>query len=683
MMKRVWTVVSVVTFCMAAHCLIPLCTAAEPSGKTPERLRRADSFLGVHFDFHAGYDCTEVGKNVTPEMIQRVIDQVHPDYLQCDCKGHPGISSYPTKVGNPAPGFVRDQLKIWREVTARNGVALFMHYSGVWDNEAVKKHPEWARIDENGKRDERLTSVFGDYTRDLIIPQLRELADVYGVDGVWVDGECWATERDYGETAVKRFKAKTGITEIPKKPEDPYWFEWSEFNRQGFRDHIQEYASALHASNPSFQVCSNWAFSSHMPEPVSIDIDFISGDFSARNSVNAGRFEGRCMVHQGKPWDLMAWSFTWGPGIYSTKTIPQLQREAAVVLALGGGFQAYFPQNRDGSIRQWEWDANLMGEVAKFCRKRQDICHKAEPVPQIGLLYSGKAFYRMAQKVFSAYHGEQDALKGVLQSLLDSQNSVEIVMEHHLAGRIDEYPLIVFPEWEYVEPSFKNDLVDYVRNGGNLLIVGPSAARLFENELGVSFEGEASKKINGLSYGGWFAGIDSKSQVVRPGRDTESVGAMFENTRNDMSGPSSPAATIRRLGKGKIAAIYLNLGGSYLTTRTTVGRDFLNGVVRELFPEPLVQVYGSHTVDLQVNKKNGKLAVNLVNTGGPHEDDSIYVIDEIPPTGPLTVTIRSDAAPKNVLVEPDARPVHYQYTEGKIMFSLPYVEIHDIVVVEY
>jgi hypothetical protein len=26
-------------------------------------LRRAESFLGVHFDFHAGKDCREIGKN--------------------------------------------------------------------------------------------------------------------------------------------------------------------------------------------------------------------------------------------------------------------------------------------------------------------------------------------------------------------------------------------------------------------------------------------------------------------------------------------------------------------------------------------------------------------------------------------------------------------------------------------
>ena len=195
----------------------------QTTGKTyPERLRRADSFLGIHFDFHAGYDCTEVGKNVTPEMIERIIDLVHPDYIQCDCKGHAGISSYPTKVGYPAPGFVRDQLRIWRDVTARRGVALYMHYSGVWDNEAVKHHPDWARVDEKGAIDTRLTSVFGPYTEKLLIPQLEELSDVYSVDGVRVDGECWATERDYGEKALRLFREETGITSVPRSFDDPY-----------------------------------------------------------------------------------------------------------------------------------------------------------------------------------------------------------------------------------------------------------------------------------------------------------------------------------------------------------------------------------------------------------------------------------------------------------------------------
>ena len=45
------------------------------------------------------------------------------------------------------------------------------------------------------------------------------------------------------------------------------------------------------------------------------------------------------------------------------------------------------------------------------------------------------------------------------------------------------YPLIVVPEWEYLEPSFKDELVAYVKGGGNLLLIGAKTVALFQAEL--------------------------------------------------------------------------------------------------------------------------------------------------------------------------------------------------------
>jgi len=50
----------------------------------PPRLKRSESFLGIHFDFHAGPDCQEVGKRTTRESIERLLDAVRPDYVQID-----------------------------------------------------------------------------------------------------------------------------------------------------------------------------------------------------------------------------------------------------------------------------------------------------------------------------------------------------------------------------------------------------------------------------------------------------------------------------------------------------------------------------------------------------------------------------------------------------------------------
>jgi len=644
----------------------------------PPRLRRAESFLGVHFDFHAGDDCKEIGKGVDREMVEYIIEKVRPDYVQTDCKGHPGRSSYPTRVGHPAPGFVKDTLKIWRQVTAEHGVALYLHYSGVWDSKAVEVHPEWARINEKGEKDKRLTSVYGPYVDELLIPQLKELSDEYDVDGVWVDGECWATERDYADHVVEAFQKQVGTNEIPRKPGDPYWFEFSEFCRDGFRRYLNHYVTALHEHNPKFQIASNWMYSSMVPEPAAIDVDYISGDFSPMDSVNTARFEGRSMVHQGKPWDLMSWSFTRTDGLFSTKTVPQLKQEAAIVLALGGGFQAYFPQRRDGSVRKWQMD--LMGQVAEFCRARQQICHKARPVPQVGLIYSGKAFYRKARKLFAAWGGELTPLRGVLQSLLESQNVVDIVMEHHLTGRMQEYPLLVYPEWDYTDPAFRKDLLDYVYQGGNLLVIGPRAAALFEKELGIVLHGEAAERVNGLEYDGWVGGLKTLFQKAELSGRARAMGKVHRD--NDVESPSEPAASITDYGKGKLAATYLNLGERYRNGATAVGREFLQALVRELMPEPLVAVSGSRYVDVTANRKDDKLAINLVNTAGPHGNGKVFVFDDIPAVGPLSVAVRCDRKPDKVTLEPHGRDIDYTYRQGKIHVIVPRLAIHEIIVVE-
>lgn len=148
-------------------------TADVAPAEQPRRLQRAESFLGVHFDFHAGKECTEIGRHTTQAMVEKIIHLVRPDYLQIDCKGHPGLSSYPTQVGNQAPGFVGDPLRVWREVTARHGVALYTHYSSVWDSEAIRKNPSWGAVNADGKTSDRAISLFGPYADRLLIPQLR------------------------------------------------------------------------------------------------------------------------------------------------------------------------------------------------------------------------------------------------------------------------------------------------------------------------------------------------------------------------------------------------------------------------------------------------------------------------------------------------------------------------------
>lgn len=513
------------------------------AAETPSRLKRADSFLGVHFDFHAGPDCKEVGKRTTPEMVQLVIDKVRPDYIQIDCKGHPGYSSYPTKVGNPVPGFAGDPLRVWREATRRSGVALYMHYSGVWDRHAVATHPDWAARRADGKPDDHATSVFGPYVDRLMIPQLRELAGDYRVDGVWVDGDCWGTVPDYSDAAVAAFRKQTGVEAAPRKPGDPQWNEWLAFQREAYRRYLRHYVDALRSSHPDFQVISNWAFSDHMPEAVSARVAALSGDFAPDDSVNSARFSGRCLENQGVAWDLMSWSFS--RKTRKQKPAAQLMQEAAIVLALGGGYQAYFKQDRDGAIRPAEMD--VMAEVAKFCRERQRFCHRSAAAPQVALLYSTAGHYRSTPRLFHPSGSDGiPVLRKALESLLSNQYAVQVVSEHHLSGAMSKWPLIVVPGWSHLEPALRDELAAYARQGGRLLLVGQGPAKLFERELAPA--GDSTPAILSVAQ------VDENFSAA--------VRRLFPEPIVKVSGSSAVDVSTRRLN-GQLAIHLVNTSGPH------------------------------------------------------------------------------------------------------------------------
>ncbi|MDR1524149.1 MAG: hypothetical protein LBS79_02685 [Tannerella sp.] len=602
--------------------LVPgfVCLAGEP-----ERLRRDRSFLGIHFDFHAGADCKEIGKNTTPGMIHTIIDKVRPDYIQIDCKGHAGYTSYPTKVGNQAPGFVGDPLRLWRDVTAMRGVALYMHYSGVWDTRALELHPEWAATNVDGKLNKDKTSVFGPYVDRLLIPQLKELAGDYGVDGVWVDGECWATVPDYGERSIRLFRETTGIQKIPKSGKDPHWYEWMQFHREGFRKYLRHYVSAVRSEYPDFQICSNWAFTHHMAEPVSVALDFLSGDYSPNNSVNSARFAGRYLVHQGIPWDLMAWSFSHTPFPKEQKTAVQLKREAAIVLALGGGFQAYFTQNRDGSVRLEEME--VMAEVARFARERQPWCHHSLQIPQVALLLSTSDYQRNANSLFPQYKGRS---QGVLQCLLEGQHSVDLVSEETLAPDMSRFPLIAIPEWKNISPAFRVDLLDYVKSGGSLLVIGKETSGQFAGLAGIRLTGD--------------------EQSIQP------------------------------LGEGKIGFLPIAVGEDYEKSSDESLRRKVSEAVRALFPQPLAEVSGSPWIDVSVSQLDGKRMIHLVNTSGDHKGAGI--IRSIDPAGPLQVTVRCDRKPSRITLQPAGKACDFTWSDGKAQLKVDAVEIYDILVIE-
>jgi hypothetical protein len=635
----------------------------------PKRLPRRDCFFGLHFDLHPNKTDTVLGRDVTDEMVERLLERVRPDYVQYDCKGHAGYLGFPSKTGNSAPGIVKDSLEIWRRVTAKRGVGLFIHFSGVWDSLAVEQHPEWARVKPDGKPDDRQTSTFGPYVDRLMIPQLEEAAEKYGLDGAWVDGECWQTSPDYSPAAVRAFAEKTGIHEPPKSAKDRGWLEWLEFNREQFRRYVRHYVEELHRRRPGFQVASNWLYSTFVPERPDLPVDFLSGDYLGAASISTANLEARYLAATGKPWDLMAWGF-YNPreGGFQHKSAVQLQQEASVVIGQGGGFQIYYVPTRAGRID--DRHVEVAAKVARFCRERQALSHKSETVPQIGVLFSKHSLYATSGKLFGGWGSWSDPARGVVDALLAAHYSVDIVPDWKSFA---EYPLLVVPDWLDIGAEAHAAVRRFVEQGGRAVVIGAANARLFAGELGVTTKGEAAVTEAWSPGGEVFANLHGLWQDIDAGR-AEVVETRFDAP--DSLRAARPAAVVAAFGSGRIAGIFGPLGSVYASKHTPAVRDLLARVVARLF-EPMVKVDAPPVVEVALRRKDGRLLVHLANMSGMAVSEQHSVIDYVPPVGPFSVAIKMAKRPSKV--DWNGAPARWEWRGGAARVEIPRLEIHGII----
>lgn len=660
--------------------------------------KRKDSFWGLHFDFHANCNDLEQGKTLCEEEIREICTLLKPDFIQIDCKGHPGWTSFPSKLGNAVPDFTKDTLALWRKVSAEEGVALYMHYSGVYDRKYVAQNPEDAIMCPDGTRHNEATRPNGKYIDKLLIPQLIEIAE-YGVDGVWVDGDCWMAMSDFSPQTLKEFEKELGISLEGKLPTDPngkYYHEFREYNRELFRRYLRRYTDAIHEKYPEFQVCSNWAFSDHMPEKVCANVDFLSGDLNPNDSFNSARYAGRALAQQrGYAWDLMSWNFRRslsGKLAYVTKHPNQIMQEAAAVISLGGAYQDYIPQFRDGSPKMS--DLRALEDVSRFVLERKPYCFRGTPVHQCALLLSTYDRAREATSLYSRTGYEK--VMGATALLCDIGESLEIVCEHTLECERDEYKMIVVPEiYDSLEEKTVKSLLEYAQNGGNLVLIGKKTCMLFAKS-GAPFEvneweefktsphqntqnGHAEKITQ--EYKPYFFTMDKSSYgtLFSPceliSKNGESKAIFLENEKCD----GASLSVFLKYGKGSISALGFDIGSQYLFGTQYMHRNIMKRVIEEIY-EPIVKIENATgRIEIVPLIKDGRLMVQLINAGGAHANSSCATDDYIPPVLDIELSIALDKKPSSLILQPNGIALDFEYENGKAKVKIPRVDIHNII----
>ena len=644
-----------------------------------------DAYFGIHYDLHANAQDTELGKELTPEHLRERLSRVRPDWVQTDCKGHPGYTSWLTKVGSTSPGVVKDALRIHRDVTKELGIKLGVHYSGVWDTRAVELHPDWAKIDAKGRRDKNMTCRLSGYDDQLMIPQMLEIIANYDVDGFWVDGENWASTPCWCDRCKAEFPRRTGIREIPTEKGQPHWEEWLAFHRNLFVEHVTKYTNAIHARKPSCMVTSNWMYTFRQPDLVQAPVDHLSGDFTPSWGSDTAALEGRVIDSRNMTWDLMAWGFTQtGGGMENPPWIFKpglhLKQEVSEVVALGGAVMVYENPQRSGWLTGWHNET--IAEVAEYCRARQGVCFKSKTVPQVVVLYLTDHYYANNEPLFNP--GEaQPPVQGALQALLETQHSTDVLTEDGALERMNEYKLVVVPEQTRLSVRMVEALESFARAGGYVLMSGEHLARDYPALVGGSPRGEMLSGSVYLPVADRAVPVAGQWQPVSPAPGTQVLTYRLTQQEPKKDVTDQAVVTKRPLGTGAILAvhgpIFRNYGlGHYLTLRR-----YLSDLVGGLGISWAATVEAPARLEMILRQKEGKLLVNLINRGsGETLSPNRVLVEELPPIENVVVRIARAQRPQSVSVVPADLKIDWSYQDGLVKVNVPRVEIHRVVVVE-
>jgi hypothetical protein len=661
-----------------------------------------ERYFGLHYDLHAGKHDTELGLQATPEQLIPMLRLTNPDFVQTDCKGHPGYTSWfsQTPEASVPPGLTADALEGWRAATRQLEMPLHCHYSGIWDRAAGEKHPDWTQVDADGTH---TGAPFGatkgaatpervcprsDYLDKLMIPQMLELIDRYEVDGFWVDGDLWASQPCYCNRCRAAFTERTGIAEPPHGPEAPHWTEWITFALDSFYDYVNRYAAAVHAHKPGVLVCSNWLQTFRNPGAPVAATDWISGDNTWVWGLDASRCEARFIATRGKPWDIMLWSFYSSHGMgdatspWTFKPVEMLQQEAAVTLALGGNVQIY---ENPGGVRSGQlipWRMELLGEVAAFVKARRELCQETETVPQIAVLHS-EHHVNQNRGANLMWGVDVAPVQGAVFSLLEAAYNVDILDEWALLHRLGEFPVVVAPEQNDMSDEMVAALKAFVEDGGKLLLSGAGAlARFGEDFLGV----EAGAALDAGSYhvpaGDGSAPVYSERWQLLSPLATEGIGRLGKSSLLDDRLLPGPAWAHHQIGAGAVATVPFDLFRSFDRNRYPRVRQFVSEVVARLAGPLPTRVETPTAVDVILRRKGDMTLVHLLNrsSGLPNVPTSGGV-DEIMPLGPIVIEIDRETTPASVSLAFEEGEIEWLHADGVLRVMVKQVRIHAAVVV--
>ena len=595
------------------------------------------------------------------------------------------------------PNLRMDYMKFYSDMAKKHNIRFLGGYYGFRNPEAVKKHPEWAVVKADGSKIDNLVCPNSQFPEELMLPQIREVYERYKPDGYWFDCDNWIVGQCYCENCLKMFKEQYGF-DAPRDPDDPGYSKYTEFRRKSFTRYSKKVGDLIHELNLEATYVTNWGYTFLQPEPVPDFVDFLSSDIGCARRTEMVSLLAHYLDAEPTPWDIMISNWITGSGVWNNtdfrpKSPDYLLQEHAVIASHGGKAHIWSSYDRkEGPVSPY--DIMLNEHLANFYHSRKSVFLGTEPVRCVAVLHSASTFYNDGDGFF--HHGKVlDRISGANLALRQNHTHFHILNEEYLLENLDDYKVVLLSNQTYLSAGLVSSLRRWVDRGGNLIVTGltavnpsPGGKRVtpLKDVLGLQFTG--TDVINpGIIR---IESIPFHATVKTPFYPVQLTGArtilplMKDWDAYNKETLPYPAITSNKFGKGNAIYIAADIFSRYLHFQYPGILNILDEVMRIADPFPHIETDAPKFITFVLRKKGSDMITHLVNEGADWDMkmSGAFLIENVPVTGPVSVKIRCDKKPADVIGIPEIENIQWRWDNDGVWVNLPRIHIHQALVLK-
>lgn len=641
----------------------------------------------VHLDFHtSGALC--VGDNFSKEQFQSALKAGRVDSITVFSKCHHGWSYHPTQANEMHPGLHFDLLGAQLEACKEIGVNAPVYISAGFDEKDYDRHPEWRwiRSADNADAEEYDREAhfhllcFNTGYLDKLCEQIEEVMVKYDPVGIFLD--IISPKICFCENCLADMK-KLGLD--CENRSDLEKFSIITFNK---------YADAVNAAvRRHSDKATIFHNSGHIPKG---DRSFINYNTHLElESLPTGGWGydhfplSAAYVRTLKDKEFLGMTgkfhHSWGEfGGY--KHPNALIYETALSIANGAGCSIGDQMHSLGEMNMSTY--SLIGKSYARVEEREPWLNGAYNIADIAVL-SGEAI-----------SGRRDVKSDIGANRMLLENS-------YLYNFIDEtadlsgYKMLILPDVPGLSDEMLTKIKAFTENGGFVLASGESIVKdgKFILDTGAEFLGE--NEYSPTYFVPLFDTVNGNTAYIMKcnsykieAKDCETVALRqdpyFNRTRehfcSHMHAPNNPensypAAVI----KGNIAYIAWDIFTAYARHGHLCFKELFTYTAKRMLGDNVsaaAEIPDKAVMTLTRQEKENRTILHLLFAHTTLRGEKTEVIEDTVPLYNVNCWVRCEEKPSKVTLVPSGEEIDFTFTDGKVYFTVPEVDIHQMVSIE-